>query len=160
MSEHQARVRWDRQPAERFIDLKYSRAHSWKFDGGAVVAASSSEHAVPLPYSVSANVDPEEAFVAAISSCHMLTFLYLAAKQRFVIDSYEDLSIGDLAKNSSGRLAVTHVRLAPEIVFSGERVPTDAEIEKLHHASHEECYIANSVQTTITVAGTWRYRTL
>jgi organic hydroperoxide reductase OsmC/OhrA len=157
MSEYQAHIRWQRAHTEAFIDSRYSRAHTWEFDGGIVVPGSSSVHSVPLPYSKPENVDPEEAFVAAISSCHMLVFLYLAAKAKFVIDSYDDLAIGRMTKNAKGRLAITHTRLEPHIALSGANVPTDAVIRQLHHDAHEECYIANSVLTEITVGGSWRH---
>jgi len=157
MSEHQARIRWNRQTTERFVDLRYSRAHTWEFDGGVTVPASSAVSAVPLPYSKAENVDPEEAFVAAIASCHMLTFLYLAAKEKLVVDFYDDVALGKMARNSQGKLAVTAVQLAPKIQFSGRESPTQADIDRLHHAAHEECFIANSVLTTISVAGTWTH---
>jgi organic hydroperoxide reductase OsmC/OhrA len=157
MSEYQVVVRWAREPTERFTDLRYSRAHSWEFDGGVTVPASSAVSSVPLPYSKPENVDPEEAFVAAISSCHLLTFIYIAAKNRCVVDSYVDAAVGTMKKNARGRLAMTHVQLAPRIVFSGDRSPTQADIDRMHHEAHEECYIANSVLTEITVAGEWRY---
>jgi organic hydroperoxide reductase OsmC/OhrA len=157
MSEYQARIRWNRQAEERFVDSRYSRAHTWEFDGGATVPASSAPSSVPLPYSKADHVDPEEALVAAISSCHMLTFLYLAAKEKFVVDSYDDLALGTMTRNARGRLAVTSARLAPRIVFSGARVPTETDVERLHHAAHEECFIANSVLTEISVAGDWTY---
>lgn len=156
MSEHQARVHWSRRPEERFIDSRYSRAHVWEFDGGISVPASSAVSAVPLPYSTAENVDPEEAFVAAIASCHMLTFLYLAAKAGLVVDSYQDRAVGTMGRNARGRMAVVSARLSPEIVFSGERAPTDADVQRLHHAAHEECFIANSVCTEIAVAGKWK----
>jgi organic hydroperoxide reductase OsmC/OhrA len=156
MHEYQATISWSRQRNEPFIDSRYSRAHTWEFDGGVVVPASSAVSSVPLPYSKAENVDPEEAFIAAISSCHLLTFLYVAAKQKFVIDSYRDLAIGHMNKNSKGKLAVTNVRLAPEIVFSGEAKPTGAIVAQLHHEAHQECYIANSVLTEIEIKGTWR----
>lgn len=158
MSEYQARIRWNRQPDERFTDSRYSRAHSWEFDGGVTVPASSAVSSVPLPYSKAENVDPEEALVAAISSCHMLSFLYLAAKEKFVVDSYDDLALGTMTRNAKGRMAVTSVKLAPRIVFSGGRAPTGADIDRLHHAAHEECFIANSVLTEISVGGDWSYR--
>jgi organic hydroperoxide reductase OsmC/OhrA len=157
MSEYQARISWARQPNERFIDLRYSRAHEWKFDGGVVVPASSAVSSVPLPFSKPENVDPEEAFVAAISCCHMLTFLYLAAKKQLIVDSYDDVAIGHLAHNDKGRLAMTSVQLTPQIIFSGAMQPTDADLDQLHHQAHEECYIANSVLTAITVAGSWQH---
>ena len=155
MSEHQAHIQWKRQANERFTDLKFSRAHTWQFDGGVAVPASSAPTAVPLPYSKPENVDPEEAFVAAISSCHMLTFIWLAAKDKFVVDSYDDTAVGHLARNDKGKMAVNLVRLDPKVVFSGEKVPTEADIERLHHGAHEQCFIANSVNTEITVGGSW-----
>ena len=157
MSEYQAHIRWHRQPSERFVDSRYSRAHSWEFDGGVIVPASSAVSSVPLPYSKAENVDPEEAFVAALSSCHMLTVLYLAAKEKFVVDSYDDLAVGTMTRNDIGRMAVTSVRLAPKIAFSGTVAPTEANVRHLHHAAHEECFIANSVRTEITVGGTWTH---
>jgi organic hydroperoxide reductase OsmC/OhrA len=157
MSEYQAQIRWRRLSTENFIDSRYSRAHTWEFDGGVIVPASSAVSSVPLPYSKPENVDPEEGFVAAISSCHMLTFLYLAAKENFIVDSYDDLAIGYMTRNAKGRLAVTSTRLAPKIAFSGKLAPTDRDVDRLHHAAHEECYIANSVLTEITVAGSWQH---
>jgi organic hydroperoxide reductase OsmC/OhrA len=149
MSLHTAEVHWDRRDAV-FTDKRYSRAHRWSFDGGVVVPASSSPHAVPLPYSDPANVDPEEAYVAALSSCHMLTFLWLAARQGFVVDSYTDAAEGLMQVNEAGKEAVTRVTLRPRIVFSG-RQPSEAELEALHHQAHDECYLANSVKTAIEV---------
>jgi organic hydroperoxide reductase OsmC/OhrA len=157
MAEYRARILWTRQSSERFVDSRYSRAHSWEFDGGVTAPASSAVSSVPLPYSKPENVNPEEAFVAAISSCHMLTFLYLAAKESFVVDSYDDLAVGTMTRNSKGRLSVSSVRLTPKIMFSGTLSPADAVMDRLHHAAHEECYIANSVLTAITVVGVWKY---
>ena len=159
MSEYQARVRWTRQSTEKFVDSRYSRAHTWDFDGGVTVAASSAVSSVPLPYSKPENVDPEEAFVASISSCHMLTFLYLAGKDGYVVDAYDDSAVGLMTQNESGRLAVTRVQLRPTILFSGARKPSDEDVDRLHHRAHEECYIANSVRTEIIVAGTWEMAT-
>ena len=157
MSVHEARIQWNRQPGEPFVDSRYSRAHEWMFDGGVVVPASSAVSSVPLPFSKAENVDPEEAFVAAVSSCHMLTFLYLAAKKAFVVDSYHDRSVATMARNEKGRMAVTSVRLTPRVLFSGPSKPTDANVRRLHHDAHEECYIANSVLAAITVEGEWEY---
>jgi len=157
MSEYQAHVLWKRHEGEAFTDARYSRAHTWGFDGGVVVPASSAVSSVPLPYSKPENVDPEEAFVAALSSCHMLTFLYLAAKARFVVDAYDDRATGILEKNPEGRLAITRVRLDPKITFSGAPAPTAADLARLHHAAHEQCYLASSVRTEITVAGSWQH---
>lgn len=150
MSDYTALVEWQRQSHEPFNDNQYSRGHTWSFDGGVVVPASSSPHVVPLPLSVEANVDPEEAFIAAISSCHMLTFLGIAAKRRYVIDSYTDQAIGFMEEDENGRTSVTQVVLRPKIVFVGEKQPTLEQLKKLHHLAHQHCFIANSVKTEIT----------
>jgi len=150
MSEYVATIEWRRDGAV-FTDNKYSRGHRWFFDGGIEVPASSSPHSVRLPFSVENAVDPEEALVAALSSCHMLTFLYLAAKKKFLIESYRDEAVGIMEKNEMGRLAITRVTLRPEIKFGGDVMPTAAELEELHHDAHEGCYIANSVKTDVRV---------
>src|SRR5690349_16413982 len=157
MASYGAEIRWRRDGAERFTDRRYSRAHAWHFDGGAVVAASSSPHHVPVPFSRPEHVDPEEAFVAAIASCHMLSFLFVAAKAGYVVDAYDDAAAGEMAPGDDGRPAITRATLRPAIVFSGERVPDDAAVRALHEAAHEECFIAHSVRTAIEVAGTWRH---
>lgn len=145
------RVFWKKNSSEAFVDNKYSRGHTWFFDGGIELPASASPHVVPLPMSKEAAVDPEEAFVAALSSCHMLWFLSLAAGKKIVVESYEDHAEGALAKNEEGKLAMTEVTLKPEIRFSGETLPSPAQIEELHHLAHEKCFIANSVKTRISV---------
>lgn len=150
MSEYTASIKWTRLKDEKFTDKKYSRGHTWEFDGGVRVPASSSPHAVPLPYSIEENVDPEEALIAAISSCHMLAFLYVAAKRNFVVDEYTDNVSGLMEKNSEGKYAVTKATLRPKIKFSGAEQPTRQQLEEMHHQAHEECYIANSVKTKIT----------
>ncbi|GEA50911.1 peroxiredoxin [Vibrio inusitatus NBRC 102082] len=149
MSEHSAIVRWRRGETEVFSDNKYSRGHIWEFDGGISVLASASPHVVPLPLSVEENVDPEEAFIAALSSCHMLVFLSVAAKKNYVIESYTDNAVGTLSENEKGKMAVTQVILRPKVVFSGERIPTTKQLEKMHHLSHDNCFIANSVATEV-----------
>jgi len=146
-----AKVSWNRDD-QIFIDNKYSRAHQWEFDGGVKVPASASSHIVPLPYSVEANVDPEEAFIASISSCHMLFFLGIAAKKKLIIDSYYDQAKGILEENSDGFLAMTHVTLDPVIIFSNKQ-PSEAMIKKIHHLSHQQCFIANSVKSQIIIKG-------
>ncbi|MDP2589448.1 OsmC family protein [Vibrio splendidus] len=151
MSEYGAVIRWKKAEDEAFSDNQYSRGHTWEFDGGITVPASSSPHVVPLPFSVEANVDPEEAFIAALSSCHMLTFLGIAAKQQYVIDSYVDDAVGVLEEDESGRSSVTKVTLRPDIAFSGTKKPTAKQLEKLHHLAHKNCFIANSVKTEIVV---------
>ncbi|WP_220720402.1 OsmC family protein [Agarivorans litoreus] len=149
MSEYFAIVEWQRQADETYTNNQYSRGHHWHFDGGQTVAASSSPHVVPLPYSVEANVDPEEAFVASLSSCHMLFFLSIAAKNRLVVDSYEDKAVGVMALNEQGKMAMTEVKLNPKVVFSGQEVSL-AKLEKMHHQAHQQCFIANSVTTKVT----------
>ena len=148
MATHTATVSWSRKGAT-FIDQKYSRAHEWRFDGGAVVPASSSPHIVPLPYADASAVDPEEAFIAALSSCHMLFFLSIAATAGFVVERYEDSAEGRLETNSAGKLAMTTVSLRPHAVFTGERRPSSAELHDMHHRAHEKCFLASSVLTTI-----------
>ncbi|MCO4798837.1 MAG: OsmC family protein [Colwelliaceae bacterium] len=149
MSEYFARINWLRDKAEKYIDNKYSRGHEWIFDGGITVQASSSPHIVPLPYSIEANVDPEEAFVASLSSCHMLFFLSIAAKRRYVVDSYVDDAVGVMEKDIDGKLSMTTVTLKPYVQFSGDKQPTLEQLEKMHHQSHEQCFIANSVKTEV-----------
>jgi organic hydroperoxide reductase OsmC/OhrA len=148
MSAHTVTIRWQRD-GQPFTDNKYSRRHTWAFDGGIEVPASSSPHVVPLPYSQSNAVDPEEAFVAALSSCHMLWFLSIAAERRFCVDSYVDDATGVMGKNALGKVAVTRVTLRPKVAFVGDRLPTRDEIASMHHEAHAECFIANSVQTEV-----------
>ena len=149
MSEYYAEVKWLRGDEESYIDNKYSRGHEWKFDGGLTVTASSSPHIVPIPYSVEANVDPEEAFVASLSSCHMLFFLSIAAKKKFTIDEYLDNAVGIMEQDEDKRMSMTRVTLRPKVTFAGDKQPTMAQIEKMHHQSHEQCFIANSVKTEV-----------
>ena len=148
MSEYVVTVRWERS-GQRFIDNRYRRAHTWTFDGGLEVPGSSSPSVVPLPYSESRAVDPEEAFVASLSSCHMLWFLSIAAQRKFCVDSYVDEAQGVMARNAAGKMAMTQVTLRPQVAFGGERLPTDDEIAAMHHAAHDECFIANSVTTEV-----------
>ncbi len=148
----EAQVSWERG-AQPFTDNRYSRAHAWQFDGGLRVPASSSPLSVPLPMSDAAGVDPEEALVAAVSSCHMLFFLSIAAQRGFVVDSYRDAALGTLGTNSDGRKAMTVITLRPAIAFSSERVPSAQDLEAIHHAAHERCYIANSIKADILIQG-------
>jgi organic hydroperoxide reductase OsmC/OhrA len=151
--EYRATIRWTRGEDESFSDNRYSRSHVWSFDGGIEVPGSASPSVVPLPLSREDAVDPEEAFVAAVSSCHMLTFLSIAAKKRFVIDRYEDKALGVMTKNGNGKLFVSKVTLDPAIEFSGEKLPSPEQIADMHHLAHKECFIANSVLTEIVVVG-------
>ncbi|GAA5441933.1 hypothetical protein Misp06_00094 [Microbulbifer sp. NBRC 101763] len=148
MSEYTSTVVWQRND-QIFTDNQYSRAHIWQFDGGLSVPASSSPHVVPIPYSVAENVDPEEAFVAALSSCHMLFFLAIAAKRGFVVDEYRDEAVGLMDTNKEGKLAMTKVTLRPLVRFFGNKKPSREQLEKIHHLSHKQCFIANSVNSEI-----------
>jgi organic hydroperoxide reductase OsmC/OhrA len=146
MSEHEARIEWRRGAAE-FTYEGYDRTHSWTFGGGTRIEASSAPEyrgRKELP-------NPEEALVAALSSCHMLTFLAIAARRRLVVERYEDGAVGHLEKNPQGRLAITRVTLRPRVAFGGEKAPGEEELARLHHLAHEQCFIANSVTTEVTV---------
>ncbi len=147
MSEYKAEVIWHRG-GQSFENNRYSRRHVWRFDGGAEVIASSSPQVVPLPFSDELAVDPEEAFVASLSSCHMLWFLSIAAQRGFRIDSYHDKASGLMAKNENGRLAITQVVLRPEARFSGLQ-PAPGELQAMHEAAHASCFIASSVRTEV-----------
>lgn len=149
-----ARVEWTRGEAV-FTDRQYSRAHRWFFDGGAEVPASSSPGVVREPLSDASAVDPEEAFVAAISSCHMLSFLDLAARRGFTVERYTDQATGVLRKNDEGKVAVTRVTLHPQIAFAGGNQPTREDLDSLHHDAHEVCFIASSVKTEINIEPTY-----
>lgn len=146
MSEHRAVLHWQRR-SEDFKYESYNREHSWSFDGGVEVRAS----AAPAYRGDPSCVDPEEAFVASLASCHMLTFLAIAARKRLVVDAYDDEAIGTMAKNAQGRLAITRVVLRPRIRFGGDRTPSAEELATLHEHAHRECFIANSVTTEIAV---------
>jgi len=148
---HSAIINWNRQANEPFSDNKYSRKHTWRFDGGFEVPASSSPHVVRIPFSDASAVDPEEAFVASIASCHMLTFLFIAASQSFIINKYEDEAEGEMAKNASGEMYVATVVLKPKIDFSGDKIPSAEKITEMHHLAHQQCFIANSIITKVIV---------
>jgi organic hydroperoxide reductase OsmC/OhrA len=148
MTEHEAIVEWEADG--HFADGGYSRGHVWRFDGGAEVRASSSPHVVPAPMSDPAGVDPEEALVASVSSCHMLWFLSLAQAAGLDVARYRDRAGGTMGRDEKGRIAVTRITLRPEIRFAG-RQPDAAELERLHHRAHEKCFIANSLRSEITI---------
>ena len=148
MSTYLATVKWQRSGAA-FRDGQYSRAHVWCFDGGAEVPASPSPHIVPPPFSVEENVDPEEAFVAAVSSCHMLFFLEIAYKNKFTVDRYEDEAIGEMSADEKGHEYIRRVMLRPAIAFSGPKFPSEEKLSKMHHRAHELCYIANSIRSEV-----------
>jgi organic hydroperoxide reductase OsmC/OhrA len=146
MSEHAATVDWRRETPD-FAYESYNRDHDWLFDAGVVVRAS----AAPAYRGGASCVDPEEAFVASLASCHMLTFLAIAARKKLVVDSYRDEAVGVLAKNAEGRLAITRVTLRPMVAFGGETTPGADELAKLHDQAHHECFIASSVKTEVVV---------
>jgi organic hydroperoxide reductase OsmC/OhrA len=146
MSEHRATINWKRETAD-FAYESYNRDHAWHFDAGLTVRAS----AAPDYLGSDSCVDPEEAFVASLSSCHMLTFLAIAARKRHIVDAYVDQAVGILAKNAAGNLAITKVTLRPEIRFSGEKQPSAEELIRLHEQAHHACFIASSVKTEIVV---------
>lgn len=148
MGEYTAVIEWSRAGAT-FTDNRYSRGHCWLFDGGTTVPASSSPQVVPLPMSIEAGVDPEEAFVASLSSCHMLWFLSIAAKRGFIVDIYLDHAVGIMGKDAAGRLSMTRVTLHPEARFSGDGRPTTDDVLAMHDEAHEQCFIANSVRTEV-----------
>lgn len=148
MSKYTATVSWKRDDAP-FLDNKYSRAHVWQFDGGLKIPASSSPHVVPVPMSNEAAVDPEEAFIASLSSCHMLWFLFIAAEKGFTIDEYRDDAVGVLAKNAEGKIAITEVTLRPHVSFGGEAGPNADELKAMHDKAHDKCFIANSVSSVV-----------
>ncbi|MBL0968532.1 MAG: OsmC family protein [Brevundimonas sp.] len=149
MAEYVATIEWSRGD-QSFLDQKYSRVHDWRFDGGAVVKGSPAPTSVPAPMSDPSAVDPEEALVAAVSSCHMLFFLAFAAKAGFVVDRYRDDAVGTMSRDDRGKTAITEVVLRPDIAFSGAG-PDAAALTDLHHRAHEACYIANSIRGEVRV---------
>jgi len=151
MSTYHANVKWARKKSEAYIDNQYSRSHTWTFESGLVIPASASVHIVQPPYSVAENIDPEEAFVASLSSCHMLFFLSIAAKNNFIVDEYRDKAIGTLDKNAAGHFYMSEVTLHPEVIFTGDKQPTLENIKNIHHQSHNQCFIANSVITKVEI---------
>ncbi|TQV76488.1 OsmC family peroxiredoxin [Aliikangiella marina] len=150
MSSYFAEIYWQRN-SQDFLANEYSRGHEWRFDGGVTVPASASPHIVPLPWSVEENVDPEEAFAAALSSCHMLFFLSIASKRKIQVESYTDKAEAIMENNSQGKMVISKVILKPQIAFSGEKIPTQAEVDRLHHLAHESCFLANSVKCEVIV---------
>jgi len=152
--EYRATVTWERG-SQPFTDNKYSRGHLWSFDGGVSVPGSSAPSPmVPVPLSREDAVDPEEALVAAVSSCHMLFFLAFCAIKGFRVDAYVDEALGTMTKNEKGKLYISHVALKPVVTWSGDKKPTIEEIDRMHHRAHEECYIANSLRAEVEIVNT------
>ena len=152
MSTYTAKITWKNDSPDTFTKNRYTRGPTWSFDGGIEVPASSSPHAVRLPFSVEAAVDPEEALVAAASSCHMLSFLWVAAKRGFQIDSYSDDAVGEMIE-TDGKQWVSKITLDPQIEWTGDTLPTPDEVASMHHEAHEVCYIANSIKSEVVVKG-------
>lgn len=150
MSQYTATIFWSRE-GQKFTDNRYKRAHKWHFDGGETIRASSSPQVVPTPLSDASAVDPEEAFVAALSSCHMLWFLSIAAKRGFIVEEYEDQATGKMEKDHNGNLAITEVTLHPNVTYHPDSAPTEKEASDMHHQAHKKCFIANSVKTGVKV---------
>ena len=148
--EYRATISWRRQESEDFAKGRYSRAHEWRFDGGTILAASASPSVVPAPFSREDAVDPEEAFVASLSSCHMLTFIDIARRAGIVVDSYEDEAVGTMERIAPGKMSITLVTLRPRIAFQGA-TPDPGKLDELHHQAHEACFTANSVKTEIVI---------
>ena len=150
MSSHTAQLTWSLNKGDDFATNRYSRAHNWTFDGGLTVPGSSSPTVVPTPWSDPAAVDPEEAFVASVSSCHLLWFLHLARVKGYVVESYSDDAEGFLEKNAAGKPFISRIELRPATKFAGGKQPTAAALDALHHAAHDACFIANSIITKVT----------
>ena len=153
MSKHECTITWQGGSADDFRAGRFSREHTWSFDGGLTVPASASPAVVRPPMSNPAAVDPEEAFVASLSSCHMLTYVYLAKVKGFVVESYTDHAVGEMTKNERGVPWISKVTLSPVIVYGGDKRPSAEEEDELHHKAHEQCFISQSVKTEVTVAG-------
>src|SRR5215204_4550062 len=152
MSTYTAKISWKTDSPDNFTKNRYTRGHTWSFDGGIEVPASSSPHAVRVPFSIEEAVDPEEALVAAASSCHMLSFLWVVAQKGFRIDSYEDNAVGEMTE-THGKQWISKITLDPKIEWAGDTLPTAEEIAELHHAAHEVCYIANSIKSDVVIKG-------
>jgi len=150
MSDYRATIRWE-MAGEDFVRGRFSREHTWEFDGGVKVPASPSPHVVPAPWSNQEAVDPEEAFVASVASCHMLTFLWVASKAKLEVESYEDEAVGVMEKNEKGIPWVSKITLSPKITWKEGAAPTAEQLEELHPRAHEYCFIANSIKTEVVV---------
>ncbi len=148
---HNAQIKWNKKATENFIDNTYSRVHNWLFDGGYQLKASASPNIVRPPMSDASLIDPEEAFIAAISSCHMLFFLSIAAKKRYIVTTYSDKAIAKLGKINNGNMAITALELNPKITFDETTIPNSKQLEKLHDLAHQQCFLANSTTASITI---------
>ncbi|BCL69259.1 peroxiredoxin [Vibrio nigripulchritudo] len=152
MTTHRATVHWQKLPEQPFTDSQFSRVHTWEFDGGVCIPASPSPEILPPPLSDESAVDPEEAYIATLSSCHMMAFLAIAAKRKYVVEQYRDTAQGVLSENENGKLWVSKVCLCPDVQFSGDKIPSPEQVQKLHKLAHKNCFIANSVKTAIEIS--------
>ncbi len=150
MSTHRAQIVWQRE-GKPFVGGEYSRSHCWRFDGGIEFKASASPQIVPAPQGESAAVDPEEAFVASLSSCHMLWFLATAQREGWIVDSYDDEASGTLGRGPDGRMRLASITLRPRVVFAGSQGPSADDLAHLHHAAHEACFLAAVVSAPIAI---------
>ncbi|MBD1558222.1 OsmC family peroxiredoxin [Vibrio sp. S9_S30] len=151
MTIHHAIIRWQKPNNQTFTDSQFCRVHTWEFDGGICVQASSSPLVIPPPLSEESAVDPEEAYVATLSSCHMMAFLAIAAKRSYVVEHYEDKAFGTLSEGVNGKQWISNVSLNPDVTFSGDKIPSAEQIQKLHAVAHKNCFIANSVKSKIEI---------
>jgi organic hydroperoxide reductase OsmC/OhrA len=151
MSKYSATIIWQRGKDEKYIDNKYSRGHEWSFDGGISIPASASPKVVPLPYSIEENIDPAEAFIASIASCHMLYFLSIAAKMNFIVDEYIDNPVGVLENDNEGFMAITKVILNPKVKFYNNMILLPKEIDEIHNKAHQKCFLVNSIKTHVII---------
>ena len=150
MSEHVCTLHW-RNSGPDILKRLYSREHTWSFDGGLTIPASPSPHIVPAPWSNAGSVDPEEAFVAAVASCHMLWFLHVAIDAGFAAETYHDTAAGEMVANEHGALWISRITLRPAVTWGGERQPSETEVRHLHHLAHQLCFIANSIKTEVVI---------
>lgn len=151
MYDYHAKISWNRGEGEKYTNNEYSREHWWEFEAGLKIPASPSHHIVPPPFSNPFKIDPEEAFVASLSSCHMLFFLSLCAEEGYVVDTYTDNAVGVLSRIARNKIAMTKVTLYPKATYSGDKPLSQNHIDRLHHKAHEQCFIANSVTTEIVI---------
>jgi organic hydroperoxide reductase OsmC/OhrA len=146
-----AKILWHRSPEEKFLDGNYRRVHNWILDGGMRIEASSSPEIIPMPMSDPSLIDPEEAFIASIASCHMLFFLSIAAKKKFIIENYEDNPEAIMGNNNEGKMAILSLILQPKVTFAGTNIPAEDNIKLIHELAHSNCFLANSIRTKISI---------
>lgn len=146
-----SRIVWRKEADEIFLDGKYERTHQWIMNDGAKIDVSASPEIVPMPMSDPSLIDPEEAFLSSISSCHMLFFLSIAAKKKIIVEVYEDTPIALMGNNENGKMAILSIELQPIVKFVGDKQPTDATVKRMHQLAHANCFLANSINAKITI---------